>query len=251
MIFNSTVALKHVSKIHHTNIFKLGEIMNEQKIGLRVIEEISRPAPEIIERLRKFSTCELCDGLILSNAMDYTIKPMVSTQKICGPAITLKCTLGDSLLVTKAISVAKPGDVIVIDGHGSCNNALWGDHRSLISKKIGLEGVVLDGAFRDIDETEKIGFPIYAKAITVGSSTKNSNGEVNVPICCGGVSVNPGDIIVGDRNGVCVIPAEFIEQVLAGAEDKVAKMEKLKEEIESEGTLIPDNFALSMEKLGY
>lgn len=225
--------------------------MNEQKIGFRIVEEISRPDPELIERLRKYSTCELCDGMILYNAMDYHIKPMVGTQKICGPAITLKLTLGDSLLVTKAISVAKPGDVIVIDGRGSGNNALWGDHRSLICKKIGLEGVVMDGAFRDIEENEEIGFPIYARAVTSGSSTKNSNGEVNVPISCGGVTVNPGDIIVGDRNGVCVIPPQFIEQVITGADTKIEKMEHLKEEIDKEGKLIPDNFAKTLEKLGY
>jgi RraA family protein len=225
--------------------------MNEQKIGFRVIEDIPRPEPELIEKLRKYSTCELCDGMILYNAMDYHIKPMVGTKKICGPAVTLKQTLGDSLLVTKAISVAKPGDVLVIDGRGSGNNALWGDHRSLICKKIGLEGVVMDGAFRDIEENEEIGFPIYAKAVTCGTSTKNSNGEVNVQISCGGVVVNPGDIIVGDRNGICVITPEFIEQVIAGADQKIAKLNRLKEEIDKEGKLIPDNFAASLEKLGY
>lgn len=225
--------------------------MSENRIGFRVIEDIPRPEPELIERLREFSTCELCDGMILYNAMDYHIKPMIGTQKICGPAVTLKLPLGDSLLVTKAISVAKPGDVLVIDGRGSNNNALWGDHRSLICKKLGLEGVVMDGAFRDFEENEKIGFPIYAKAVTCGTSTKNSNGEVNVQISCGGVAVNPGDIIVGDRNGVCVIPPEFVEQVILGAEEKIAKMNKLKTDIEENGKLIPDNFAASLEKLGY
>ncbi len=225
--------------------------MNEQRIGFRVVEDIPRPDPKIIERLREYSTCELCDGMILYNAMDYHIKPMTGNKKICGPAVTLKLPLGDSLLVTKAISVAKPGDVLVIDGRGSGNNALWGDHRSLICKKIGLEGVVMDGAFRDIEENEKIGFPIFARAVTSGTSTKNSNGEVNVQISCGGVVVNPGDIIVGDRNGVCVIPPEFVEQIMAGAEEKRAKMNKLKKEIEEEGKLIPDNFAAILEKLGY
>jgi RraA family protein len=225
--------------------------MSETRIGFRVIEAIERPSPEIIEKIRKFSTCELCDGMVLYNAMDYHIKPKVTTKKICGPAITLKCTLGDSLLVTKALSLAKPGDVIVIDGRGSGNNALWGDHRSLVSKKLGLEGVVMDGAFRDIEENEKIGFPIYARAFTCGSSTKNSNGEINVPISCGGVTVNPGDIIVGDRNGVCVIPPAFAEQVIAAAQKQADKLERLTQEIEAELKIIPDNFAEKLAKLGY
>ncbi|MDR2899778.1 MAG: RraA family protein [Clostridiales bacterium] len=223
----------------------------KQQMGFRVYEDINRPSKELIERVSKYSTAELCDGMIVYNAMDYHIKPMVTTQKIVGPAVTLKLMMGDSLLVTKALSVAKPGDVIVIDGRGSGNNALWGDHRSLVSKKLGLSGVVMDGAFRDIDENEAIGFPIYARAVTCGSSTKNSNGEINIPISCGGVTVCPGDIIVADRNGVCVVPLEHVEQIINGAQDKVDKMNALVDEIEKTGKIIPDNFAEQLKKIGY
>ncbi len=223
----------------------------QQKIGFRIYSDIPRPDLVLLERLSKFSAPELCDGTIVYNAMDYHIKPMVTTQKIVGPAITLKLMMGDSLLVTKALSIAKPGDVLVIDGRGSGNNALWGDHRSLSAKLLGLAGVVMDGAFRDIEENEKIGFPIYARAITCGSSTKNSNGEINVPISCGGVTVNPGDIIVADRNGVCVVPPEFAEQIMAGAQKKADKMEQLTSDIRNGGKIIPDNFQQQLDKIGY
>ena len=225
--------------------------MSNDQIGYRVIEDIPRPAPALLAELRRYSTPELCDGMVIYKPMDYRIKPMVTSKKICGPAVTLQLMLGDSLLVTKAIAMAKPGDVLVIAAHGSCSNALWGDHRSLIAKKLGLEGVVMDGAFRDIDENEEIGFPIYAKAVSCGSSTKNSNGEINIPVCCGGVTVRPGDIIVGDRNGVCVVPLECAEEVLANAQKKQKKMEKLVAEIERTGRIIPENYAAEMEKLGY
>ncbi len=225
--------------------------MSQGKIGYRVIEEIERPSAELIEKIKKYSAPEMCDGTIVYNAMDYQIKPYTSKEKIVGPAITLKLMMGDSLLVTKAISLAKPGDVIVIDARGSGNNAVWGDHRSLVCKQLGLAGVVIDGAFRDIDENEEIGFPIFARSVTAGSSTKNSNGEINVPISCGGVAVNPGDIVIADRNGVCVVPPEFAEQIMQGAQDKIDKMELLKEEIAKTGKIIPDNFAQQLEKLGY
>ncbi len=225
--------------------------MKEQKIGYRIIEEIPRVDPELLKRIGEFSSSDLCDGEIVYNAMDYRIKPMVTTKKIVGQAVTLKLTLGDSLLVTKAISLCKPGDVLVIDGRGSCQNALWGDHRSLISKHLGLSGVVMDGAFRDIEENEEIGFPIYAKAVTCGSSTKNSNGEINVTIQCGGVAVNPGDIIVGDRNGVVVVPPEYAEQIMAGAAKKSKSMKALTGEINKSLKIIPDNFAEQLRKLGY
>ena len=222
-----------------------------KKIGFRIYEEIERVPKMLLERIIEYSAPELCDGSIVYNAMDYHIKPMVTTKKIVGQAITLKLMLGDSLLVTKALSLCKPGDVLVIDGRGSGNNAVWGDHRSLVAKHLGLSGVVIDGAFRDIDENEEIGFPIYARNITAGSSTKNSNGEINVPIVCGGVPVNPGDIIVGDRNGVAVIPVEFAEQIIDGAHDKRVKMENLVSEINKTGKVIPDNFADQLTKLGY
>lgn len=224
--------------------------MGCQKIGYRVNFDIERPPAGLIEQVRQFSTTDLCDGMVLAAAMDYRIKPMVTTRRIVGPAVTLRLTLGDSLLVTKALAAARPGDVIVIDGHGSGDNALWGDHRSMTAKMLGLEGVVLDGAFRDIDEAEAIGFPIYAKAVTCCSSTKNSHGEVNIPVSCGGVTVNPGDIVVGDRNGVCVIPKLYVEETMENAQKKVEKMNKLKKEIEA-GKIIPDNFAEQMAKLGY
>lgn len=225
--------------------------MEKGKIGYRINKDIERPSEDLIEKLRAFSTCELCDGAIVYNAMDYHIKPMVTKQKIVGPAITVKLSLGDSLMVTKAVDLAKPGDIIVIDGRGSGNNALWGDHRSLSCKIKGIEGAVLDGAFRDLEENEKIGFPLYAKAVTCGTSSKNTNGEINVPISCGGVTVNPGDIIVGDVNGVCVIPVEYAEEIMANARKKVESMNKVKEEILASGKVLPDNYAAQLEKLGY
>ena len=225
--------------------------MAEAKIGYRMYKDIKRPSKELTEKLRQFSAPELCDGSIVYNAMDYHIKPMVTKKKICGPAVTVKLSMGDSLMVTKAVDMAQPGDVIVIDGRGSGNNALWGDHRSLSCAVKGIEGVVMDGAFRDLEECEEIGFPMYAKAVTCGSSSKNTNGEINVAISCGGVTVNPGDIIVGDVNGVCVIPPEFAEEIMANAQKKIDNLEKVTAEIKEQKKVLPDNYAAQLEKLGY
>ena len=224
---------------------------NNQKMGFRINQEIPRPTPDLLERLNKFTVPELCDGMDLFRAMDYQIKPMVTTQKIIGPAVTLQLTLGDSLVVPKAIEVAQPGDIIVIDAKGSCNNAVWGDNRSRVAKALGIAGVVIDGAFRDIEENEAIGFPIYARASTGGRSTRCAKGEINVPIACGGVSVRPGDIIVGDRNGVVVIPLEYAEQIIQAAQEEADKMEAQFAKFEATGQIVPDSLEKELKKLGY
>lgn len=224
---------------------------NNQKMGFRVYEDIPRPEPELLESLNKFTVPELCDGMDVFRAMDYHIKPMVTTKKIIGPAVTLQLMLGDSLMVPKALSVAKPGDIIVIDAKGSCNNAVWGDNRSRVAKKIGLAGVVIDGAFRDIEENEELGFPIYARANTCGRSTRSAKGEVNVPISCGGVAVRPGDIIVGDRNGVCVIPLEHAEEIIQATQKQVDKMEAQAAKFEATGQIVPDSLEVELKRLGY
>ena len=224
---------------------------NKQRMGFRIYKDIPRPTPELLERLNKFTVPELCDGMDVFRAMDYQIKPMVTTQKIIGPAVTLQLLLGDSLIVPKALEVAQPGDIIVIDAKGSCNNGVWGDNRSRVAKAIGLAGVVIDGAFRDIEENEALGFPIYARANTCGRSTRGAKGEVNVPISCGGVSVRPGDIIVGGRNGVVVIPLEHAEEIIQAAQEQVDKMEAQIAKFEATGQIVPDSLEAELKRLGY
>ena len=109
----------------------------------------------------------------------------------------------------------------------------------------------MDGAFRDLEECEEIGFPVYARALTCGSSTKNSNGEINVPISCGGVPVHPGDIIVGDVNGVCVIPAEYAEQIMENTQRKIDNLILVEKEILEQSKVLPDNYAAQLKKMGY
>ena len=206
-------------------------------IGQRVIEEITRPPKELLERLAQYDTTDLCDGAGIFNAMDYHIKPQIKNEKIVGPAVTVKVPIGASLAAARAIDIAKAGDIIVIDGHGVCNNALWGGHRSFCCQQKGITGVIIDGAFRDIDENEELGFPIYARALTCGAASKNSSGEINVPISCGGVIVNPGDIIVGDRNGVVVIKPEEAEEIMQRAQERINKQRAIREEMLQKGTV--------------
>ncbi|MBS6646648.1 MAG: RraA family protein [Clostridiaceae bacterium] len=189
--------------------------------GYRINEEIKRPEKELLKQFEPFTTADLCDGCVVFDAMDYQIKPYISTKKIIGPAVTVKVPSGEGDIVVKAIQLAREGDIIVIAGHGNCASSYWGDKRSEMAQKSGVAGVVVDGAFRDFEGCKEVGLPIFAKGLTNGSAVKSGMGEINVPVSCGQVVVNPGDIIVGDVNGVCVIPQEYAQEIIENTKKKL------------------------------
>lgn len=195
---------------------------------------------EIIDKLRCYSVPELCDGTEERISMDYTLKRMVSNKKIIGPAKTVTVPMGDSGMVSEAIRTVKEGEVIVVAGQGGMNTAYWGDHKSYCADFQKAVGVVIDGAFRDIEACEDIGFPIFAKGLNTVKSRKSNNGAIDVQISCAGVVVNPGDIIVGDRNGVCVIKPELAYGIIEKAQRKINNQRRTKTEMERTGIVMPD-----------
>ncbi len=190
---------------------------------LKKNEQFVRPSKELIERLRAFTTPELCDGAGLYHSMDYRIKPWIGRKKIVGPAVTVDVPSGEGDLVAEAILHLEEGDVLVVAGKGNCDCSYWGDHRSVCANLVKAEGVVIDGAFRDLEGCEEEGFPIYAKGLTCGTAAKNGTGAINVPVSCGGVCVRPGDIVIGDVNGICVLTQEEAEGVIERARKKIER----------------------------
>ena len=193
----------------------------------------------IIEQLREFTTSELCDGAIDYHTMDYHIKRRVSDKKIVGPAFTVNPPKGVSGIIPDAILAMNPGEVMVVAGKECCNHSYWGDHRSICASMKGLEGVVIDGAFRDLEGCMEVGFPIFARSVTPGSCAKAAEGELNVPILCGGVEVCPGDLIVGDCNGIIVIKSEEAELVMERARKKIAAQNAVIERMRQTGEILP------------
>lgn len=191
----------------------------------------------MIERLLTFSTSELCDGASNPRPMDYHIKPWVGEKRIAGRAVTVDVPAGEGDLIADAILQLKEGDVLVIAGKGCCRCSYWGDFRSFCAKRTRAAGVVIDGAFRDVEECREIGFPIFARAVTCPTAAKNGTGQMNVPVDCGGVRVQPGDLIVGDENGVCVIDPKEAEAIMEKAEKKRAAQERTMREMEETGVL--------------
>jgi len=203
------------------------------KLGFRILELRDRPSKAVVERLFKLATATVADVMGRFRAMDAGIKPVKEGMRLCGPAITVLTRPGDNLMVHKAMEVARPGDVIVVNT-GSCTYAaVWGELMTNAAIEINLGGLVVDGAVRDGAELRRLGWPVFARAIVARGCDKDGPGEINVPIACGGVVVNPGDILLGDDDGVVVVPKEYAKQVADLAEDKVRSEKRRIEEIHS------------------
>ncbi|WP_287589243.1 hypothetical protein [Candidatus Borrarchaeum sp.] len=192
-----------------------------------IIESIERPSKDIINGLSKYPTALLSDAMEKSQAMHSEIKPVIPIEKVVGPAITARTMVADYLTPVAAIDYAEPGDVLVIDVRGHRDTAIWGGLASTSCKSRGIVAVIIDGAIRDVAEIRKIQFPVFARAVTPNAGDCSVLGDINVPIQCGGVLVNPGDIVVADTDGVVIVPANRAVQVL----EKVKKQEEIEEKI--------------------
>ena len=182
--------------------------------GYRIKKTFIRPAPEIVEQYRLFETPDISDMLNRLYTMTSVIQNRINDTTIGGPACTVKVFPGDNLMVHKALDIAQPGDIIVVDASSSTMTAVLGDLVTSKAKSRGIQAFVIDGLIRDLPAMQEVGLPVFARGITPIGPLHRGPGEINFPISCGGIVVNPGDIIIGDRNGVVVVRSDFAEEVL-------------------------------------
>lgn len=184
--------------------------------GFRVRTAVDRPDPEVVAGFRAFETPDISD---LMNRL-YTMVPAItnvtdSSLRILGPATTVKVFPGDNLMVHKSLDIAKPGDIVVVDASASQMTAVLGDLVCTKARHRGIAGFVIDGLVRDLPAILRLGaFPVFARGVTPIGPLHRGPGEVNYPISCGGIVVNPGDIVVGDLNGVVVVPRDIAGDLL-------------------------------------
>jgi len=191
------------------------------------------------KRLERLSTTNLSDGLdkIGIRGAVIGIRPLFGMPKVIGRAVTIKMTAAGMVkskrhLGVDAIATAAPGDVIAIDNRGDLYNNCWGEILSCAAKKKGIPGVFIDGAARDIDVCQEIGFPVFARGVVpITARGRIMQEDFNCAIRLGDVQVRPGDILVGDINGLVVIPQEKIEEVVSAAEEIFEKEELMKADI--------------------
>ena len=162
-------------------------------------------------------TADLADAAGVPIAMDSRVRPVWVGARLAGPAFTVRTPPGEHPSVRRAADEAPPESVIVVGGDGALDRALWGDKMAKLALERGIAGLVVDGAVRDAEGIEELGFPVFAAGITPTPPRHEQEGELGVPVECGGLTVRPGDVVYGDRDGVVVVPAELHDEVLARA----------------------------------
>jgi RraA family protein len=192
-------------------------------IGFRILPFPKRPSPKLLAELRNIVTAHLSDNMNRLHAVAAGIRPCHKRGRLLGPALTVKVPPGDNLMVHKAIDIARAGDVIVVDAGGATAQAIIGEIMSNHAASRGVAGMVIDGAIRDAGALGASTFPVYARGVTHRGPYKNGPGEINTPVVIGGAVINPGDIIVGDEDGLLALPQDIAAGVIRLAKLQAAK----------------------------
>jgi len=192
-----------------------------------VRRHFERVAAETVKQASQFAASILADVAGRRGTMHGRIAPISRAMRLCGPAFTVEVRPGDNLMIHAAIAMAKPGDVLVIDGKADRTCALMGALMINACRQVGIAGVVIDAAVRDTIELAELGFPVFAVGANPNGPTKFVPGRINWPISCGGIAVAPGDLVAGDADGVVVIERDKAPTLLGAAAKKVAE-EKLR-----------------------
>jgi 4-hydroxy-4-methyl-2-oxoglutarate aldolase len=188
---------------------------------------------ELVRRFRDFSAATVYEANGKFGDLEPIIRPIVPGVRMVGTAFTVKCFVGDAKAVALAIDQAKEGDVLVIDAGGTQRATPWGSMSATAAKLRGIAGCVTNGAVRDLDELIDIGFPVFAAGVSVRGNVKLHPGWIGIPVSVGGMTVHPGDIVIGDNDGVVVVAAEQAQVVYSRAAEQQAKESEIMQRIRS------------------
>ena len=196
----------------------------KNRAGFKILE-CRRPKQELIDGFCGLPSSNIGDQMGRLYNTNSRLKSY-NGLPLCGPAFTVKVPQGDNLMFHKALDLAAPGDILVVDGEGDGEHALAGEMmiRYAMERKLG--GFVINGCVRDLDAIQELPFPVFAVGITPQGPYKNGPGEINVPVCCCGRVVCPGDILVGDRDGIVIIPPADAPELLPKAKKKYESEQK-------------------------
>lgn len=193
---------------------------------------------EQLARLVRLGTATIHEAQGQRGAVDPAIAPLDPSMRVSGPALTVDIRPGDNLMIHYALTKARPGDVLVVDAKQFVNAGPWGDVLTFAAQKIGIAGLVIDGAVRDATNIVEMGFPVFCRGLSIRGTNKVQPGRLNVPVVVGGVPINPGDIVVGDRDGLVVVAAEELQSVIEASEAREEKEAGMRKKLEQGATMV-------------
>ena len=185
--------------------------------------DVPRCDPALLRAYEGQAAATVHEAMGRRGALDPAIKPLAADMTVCGRALTVRCHTGDNLMLVKAVSMAGPGDVIVADMGSAVASGPFGEVLAVVCMARGVAGLVVSCTVRDSREIIRMGFPVFSAGLCVRGTAKATLGTINHPICIGGEIVRPGDLIVGDADGVVVVPLEEAPDILRLAEERTAK----------------------------
>lgn len=193
---------------------------------------------EQLQQLRDLGTATVYEAQGAKGALDHGMKPIDPTVRLAGPALTVDARPSDNLILHYAVLQAKPGDVLVVDAKGFMEAGPWGDVLTLQAMKLGIAGLVISGCVRDANLIIELGFPVFCRGLSIKGTGKNQPGKVNVPVCIGDVCIHPGDIIVGDRDGLVVVAQDEVAHAIASSLAREEKEATQRQAIEDGATTV-------------
>ncbi len=218
-------------------------------IGCQIITDFKRPDRSLVDLFEGLQVADLDDNMSRTQAVFHKISSFTG-KTVVGTAFTIKLPHGDNLMFRAALKYVKPGDVIVIDAGGFEDRAVIGEVTTKYAMKAGAAGIICDGALRDSMVLSELDFPVFAKGVSPNGPFFNGPGEVNVPIVCGGQLVNPGDIVVGDQDGIVFIKPEYAKEVYENTIKTKQKEEMLLKELEETGSMTQNFVWERLEQIG-
>ncbi|MDQ0012882.1 4-hydroxy-4-methyl-2-oxoglutarate aldolase [Variovorax boronicumulans] len=206
---------------------------------------------EQINQLRDLGAATVYEAQGAKGALDHGVKPIDPSVKLAGPAYTVDCRPADNLMLHYAVQKARPGDVLVVDAKAFMEAGPWGDVLTIQAMKVGIAGLVINGCVRDASLIIELGFPVFCRGLSIKGTGKNQPGKVGVPVLIGDVQINPGDIVVGDRDGIVVVPETEVGSAIATSLAREAKEVQQRKAIQ-EGTSTIDllNLADTLKRFG-